>query len=113
MVMGRGPGDRSDGAGSIKPPINRPLRCTALNQNPLPQHLTDGLDEVRPGEPIGSIRGQVIGLLNAIQYLKRAWRVFILSYFACLSAWENRCNVHALGGRVSLVLLSSISDPPS
>ncbi len=32
---------------------------------------TDGLDEVRPGEMAGSIRGQVIGLLNAIQYLKR------------------------------------------
>ena len=33
---------------------------------------TDKLDEVQPGEQAGSIRVQVIGLLNAIQYLKRA-----------------------------------------
>lgn len=38
---------------------------------------TDKLDEVHPGEPAGSIRGQMIGLLSAIQYLKCAFFVFV------------------------------------
>lgn len=51
------------------------------------QSRTDKLDEVHPGEPAGSIRGQVIGLLNAIQYLKRAC-VFCFCYGGGTLVWS-------------------------